>query len=86
MADHVSRNAARSVYGRSNSGTYGSQSPAIAMRSRSVHRRRSTGALLRTEDIRPEGVFPLAIRDLRDAFPGHLEGGVVDQDVERAQL
>jgi hypothetical protein len=31
-------------------------------------------------------MFPLAIRDLLDPLLGHLEGGVVDQDVELAQL
>ena len=42
--------------------------------------------LLRTVDIGLEGVLPLAIRNLLDAFPGHLVGGVVDQDVELADL
>ena len=61
-------------------------SAANTMRSRSVHLRRTTGALLRTGDIGLEGVLPLAIRDLLDAFPGHLIGRVVDLDVELADL
>ena len=41
---------------------------------------------MRTADIGHEGVLPLAFRDLLDPLPGHLVGGVVDQNVERAQL
>ena len=58
------------------------ESAAIATRSRSVHRSRTTGVLLRTVDIGPKRVLPLAVRDLRDPLPAHLVGRVVDQAVK----
>jgi hypothetical protein len=68
------------------SGAHGDQLAASATRSRSVHLNRTTGMLLRTVDIGLEGVLPLAIRDLLDPLPGHLVGGVVDQNIELAQF
>src|SRR5215204_2744312 len=40
----------------------------------------------RTGDIGPERVLPLAVRDLCDPLPGHLEGSIVDQDLQPPQL